>query len=438
VKNQHVLLKPSLCIFTVGTIVTTLSLLPHPWRQYSESLAQFFVPNDTIVSNPNESLSDPEFDQVGFRLTWQDRWGERLQVAPIDRQTGDLLLDQTRIVDTHLAPLTVDKTGSRNGPEWVYGRSGSQVVYTKEMNGKWLLGITQGSGTNLSPGLMPIDKSQTDDDLGATPIGSRNPSDLNPRVVYLFPTQAGLKTMAWRSTQEGVGGSVPIPGGRDCTSIGRWVNNESQALIYAAKTASRLQIFKYEVETQRATQLTTSLTSKSQPFMWRAPEFNYEFIFLALENGGGGYTQLGIYRFLNGAWTRINTLQSPSSFKLIRSPEPFTYNGRSYVSLVFESQKDGPSEIWFASIDPDRPLYRQVSDPTVQAVRRDPEPFMLQTGLVIYYTERTITDKGTTRYLTHRAWSGLEPPPNPSQLPNDPFSSNKGGVLSLQSNATTD
>jgi hypothetical protein len=76
------------------------------------------------------------------------------------------------------------------------------------------------------------------------------------------------------------------------------------------------------------------------------------------------------------------------------SPEPFVYNGKSYVYMVRNTSAKSislrsPTQVWVASMDGSYNV--QVSDPSVtNVVRSDPEYFVTSTGLYIYYLRYSV------------------------------------------------
>jgi hypothetical protein len=377
---------------------------------YFLQMAARFIVDDDIVSNPLVSLPDPEFDQVGFRVGWQELDGSQLWVASIDPANGDLLLNTAQAIDTNLAPIgsVRNGTGTGNGPEWVTGSGGTQLVYTKVEDPNQLkssfLGITQGVGVNLQPGSLPIDDTNPlpQGNTGMSPIGSLDLQDPQPRVVYALP-DFDSRTFAWRNIGD-IAGDV-LPG--DATTIGRWVDGKSDSLVYTAIRGrdSISQVVQYDIENKSLTQLTDSTTKKDDVYMWRAPEFNNELIFFALETDRSIASRpayIGVYRASVNGWQLIKRISPPSRKKFLRSPESFVYNGKSYISMLVEDRRGGPSEIWIAGIEPDFDFYREVSDPRVTMVRNDPEFFVTQSGPVIYYAEKSDGVR-----IVHRAATGL-------------------------------
>ncbi|GEM_PF-1689237 len=365
-----------------------------------------FMTNEIIVSDPAKPLPDPEFDQLNYQVTWQDK-EENLWVAPIDRQTGDLLLDQAQQLATNLAPIPSyrQRTGTGNGPEWIYDGNSAQILYTQFVDhdndsiidpDEWYIGRSQLINGNWESELLSEMISFPEGNNGLTPIGSLDQNN-NSRLLYLLPTpQSGTNILAWRDLNLDQGAIISD----QVASMGRWVNNESSQVVYGETIDGIDQVFLYDVATNTNTQLTFSSTFKDTPFMWLAPEFNGELSLMTVERSEGELTSIGIYTNIEGQWTQINTLRPPSDLTNIRSAEPFVFEDKSYISFLTENDKGENSEIWIAGVDPAQEFYRQVNDPNITMVRNDPESFITDQGVVIYYTER-----GSS--IVYRADTGL-------------------------------
>jgi len=353
---------------------------------YSLTLSAQFITSEVAVSDATVLISDPEYDQLGFQVTWQDLDGN-LWLAPIESDTGNFILEETILLDTNLAPISLSQGGTGNGPEWVYSQeNGSEIVYTKLIDGQFALGRAYLDISEWEVELIPGGEN------GFAPIGSNNPNNDNARINYFIGAPFNnLNLMAWQDLTQPNQGIIPYRP----VFPGRWVEDEA-SLILTIKVDGLRQVAQYDVNTDTLNQLTFSATDKRKPHMWRAPEFDNELIFLAAEQDSqtsGGTTQLGIYQDINGQWTKIKTIYSPSSSQpLIDSAEPFVYNGKSYISLVTtstnnssDSNSSTQTEIWIVGIEPEADFFRQVSGDAAIVNRRDPESFITQEGVFIYY-----------------------------------------------------
>jgi len=112
---------------------------------------------------------------------------------------------------------------------------------------------------------------------------------------------------------------------------------------------------------------------------------------------------------IEGQWTKFETITSPlTELPFINYPEPFVYNGKSYISILLTKKApsgkivfDGSEQVWLVDIDPQENFYRKVSNDG--NIHRDPEPFVAETGAFIYYSEKT--PEGN--FIVHKTDTGL-------------------------------
>lgn len=204
----------------------------------------------------------------------------------------------------------------------------------------------------------------------------------------------------------------------------RWVEGQ-RAIIFTAqpKNASgalmKAQVFLYNIDTKVLEQLTNDRTSKDGAFMWRAPEFGNEYVFLTISAAN----KILIYRKIdaNGTgemkWTVIKTISTPADMLYIWSPEPFVHNGKSYIFMVLAAKTDftsfkTPTQLALSGIDPNALDFRLLTnDFTNLRVRTDPEVFVNASGPFIYYNRlfpRTAT-RPPINEGTYRVDTGLGP-----------------------------
>lgn len=365
-----------------------------------------FSPSERTVSRVR--APGLEFNQRDYLVTWQDE-NQNLRVARVDPITGDLRLARGEILDTKLAPRNPsDPAGTANGPEWVDSAAGRQIVYTKLINNNWFLGRARLADGRADIGVLPQGQN------GFAPIASFDADDPAPRIVYGVGSPGIDRSdiaLEWRELNDpSIGGLVTeSPGGP-----ARWVPGE-RSLVLTQEINGIFQAFKFEIDSNQFTQLTFDALPKGDLFMWRAPEFNNNLVFLVLEGPSPntvGFTTVGIYRNVGSNWIKIKTIELPSAKQFVSSPQPFVYNGRSYISMTaadepFPPIVDGlvPTEVWITDIEPTSDFYRQVNDSSDPLSRyaTEPEAFILETGAFIYYY---IQDAGIVRI----ADTGLGPP----------------------------
>ncbi|HEY9878338.1 MAG TPA: hypothetical protein V6D29_07770 [Leptolyngbyaceae cyanobacterium] len=386
-----------------GSYSLKVNLNDENGTSYSLILQAKFVTSVASMDTGNRQMPDPEFDQVGFQVTWQDE-EENLWVMPINSVNGDFVATQAVQLATGLAPNAPLSSGlaTGNGPEWVYTQSGSQILYTwqnpdeEPSPASWRVGRAYLEGVEWNAGVLPPGI------VGGAPGGSKTLEDTAPLInYYYYLDNNGKRVSAWRDLYSSVQGkAIPF----ELKSGVRWVAGE-RAFVSTVTSGKVDQVVMFNVDTEVLTQLTfdTNLT-KWKPQMWRAPELNNQLVFFALESEPSTRnkpTQIGIYQNNQGTWSKIKTIDPPSNLPLIDSPEYFVHNNKSY--LVFSTvSESGQSEVWIAGIDPNQDFYRQVSDPEVKVASTDAEPFITQVGAFIYYAQ------AGGRYV-FRADTGLGP-----------------------------
>jgi hypothetical protein len=167
----------------------------------------------------------------------------------------------------------------------------------------------------------------------------------------------------------------------------------------------------------QVTQLTFDDGDKDALWMWPAPDFGNELLLLALVGKG----EIRIYRNLldpgssTPKWTVIYSVQ-PACGNGFQSPEPFVYANRSYFFMAQSVGRNKyTSEILISNIDSAAPMVRRVTDNTVLRGRTDPEVFIADMGVFVYYNRRMVDATGkvcTTLECSegiYRANTGLAP-----------------------------
>ena len=134
-------------------------------------------------------MTDPEFDHVGYQVTWQDE-NENLWVAPVDPLNGDLNMNAAEMIDTGLAPNAPIRSGiaTGNGPEWVYTAKGSMILYTVQDGsaGKHNWRIALARKVPRRTGMLWTAQLLNGPEglIGGPPEGTKVPGDSDPLFLY--------------------------------------------------------------------------------------------------------------------------------------------------------------------------------------------------------------------------------------------------------------
>jgi hypothetical protein len=348
-----------------------------------------WVPNETLVSSQPD-LIDMEFSQSRGQFCWSDESGV-LWIGNVDRATGDFVPPDGKgiLVDPDTMRYQ-DAMKTKNGPEWIMTSLGDLLVYTKyagkHTDGNSRIALAQPapngawSGAFLGP-----------DTARKAPYGSATEGDPTPRITYVDNAQVHYWRELSRPETEQVISDFP-PSNYPVRHV-----RGARAVAYPLAVNGTDQVFYRDVDTGVAEQLTFDSGNKYEVWMWRAPEFGNELTFMTLVND----VELRVYRNLpsgNGAvpWTPIYTQFAPPGGKLF-SPEPFVFNGRSYIFMAMSVRPNKfRSEIWISNIDASAPIFKRITDNSTLRTRTDPEVFVTDKGPMIYYN-RLVPDDASGR-----------------------------------------
>ncbi|HSI47904.1 MAG TPA: hypothetical protein VLA61_06525 [Ideonella sp.] len=340
-----------------------------------------FAPNEAQAST-RKDLIDSEFSPSRNMFTWCDSQG-RLWLGTIDPATGNILKPTYKLLDED-AITTKEMLITTNGPEWVSTATGDHVVYTKFVGTPSAdtaqLALVEGSadGTTWSaPQLLGA---------GNAPYASDDEGDPSPRISYVNAASQHL----WRYLYDDASAKKVkgMTATKQPVSV-RFVKGDN-SLVYAQKVkGGSKQVFKLALDDSKdAVQLTFDEGDKDThtvPWMWRAPEYNNKLVLMTTVNEN----ELRFYKGDgNGNWAVVNSVTMPAG-TVVRSPEPFTYDGKSYVSLAVKSDAYGyPTAIYIAAVSPNaKTKLWKVSDDTDLHERSDPEVFVTANGPVVFYNK---------------------------------------------------
>lgn len=348
--------------------------------------AEVFVPNEELASDPTLSqIIDPEYDDLQSRFCWiaegnRDVDGdEKLWIGYIDPVTGlyDPPDGRAQLVDAGTI-IGVTKVG--NGCEWVFTDQGPQIVYTKAtgptfrnraiaratlVDGQWVAGIEDNTVASWGP-LGSLDRGDPDPGVSYQKM-------LNPDVPGDFARAIFVRGLNDPTSERMIPTTDKL-----FTPGARWIPGTDSVIFTRPMLPGEVperQVFAYDRITDTLTQLTDDAGTKFAAFMWNAPEYGGEPVFVTLIN----QVRLGIYRKnADGVWEQASEIDPPlPAPDFIWSPEPFQYEGKSYIVMTMSPSADQqsrtiPTETWIAGIDPDNPFYRRISDDRA-LVRKDPE-----------------------------------------------------------------
>jgi len=354
------------------------------------------------------------------RLAFIDN-AKRLWVAQVDFQTGAFVpaYGTGELVDSNAALVT----DFANGPEWMVNSMGSQVVYTKYPSGAVPSAATAGVAmAQRINGVWSVDFLPGSEGRNS-PIGTM---DLTDQVPALHFQDATNTKIYWRTAEDAsVEARVPVSGpnggGR------RWVPDTRQVILTGngrpgSAGAGFRQVFLYDTETKALQQLTNEAANTVGGMMWRAPEYNNEYVFFAVRAG----KELRVYRKMTtrgggSRWMVVSTFTTPADYPYIRSPEYFVHNGKSYIFFELDQTNvagdaSHPNILGMVGILPENSaLTALTADGTEPRGRKDPEYFITANGPYIYYNRyklTTVANEGAHEGV-YRVDTQLGPPASP-------------------------
>lgn len=358
-------------------------------------LAQPQMFEDIVVSDPDGTMTDPEFDKTlrSLRMSWQDDAG-KLWVTDIDPMTGIWAPRDGRqvLIDTELLPIFV----TRQGVEWAYDDGFNRIVYTK-----------------LDPvsGDISLHQAAIDAKTGryvATPLeegagqaiakASQTEGDPFPRAIYTIrDATTGEVRFGWRFLDGPNVGALLPDGFKNAT----WVADKF-GIVGRIRDAGVEQVAYYNLDRAELRQLTFEPGEKRWPLLMRDLAREDDLLVATIRD-----EEFGIWRRgADGVWTLEERLAPPSVYPFLFKPDFFYWEGGTYVAYLASSEKDGrrlnaigESEVWITRIAGEGPGPRHVlvSDP-VYVRLKDVENVVTDDNVFIYYAEKR--DDGRT--LIHR------------------------------------
>lgn len=302
---------------------------------------------------------DPEFDAVSGQVTWQslDRRGRyHLVVAQVDPTTGDLV--DAEAWDTDLLPVS----RASNGPEWMVDPDGSRILYSKEDDrGVTQLWVAEPDGDG---GWLPEPVDGTLGGIG--PFGTQDPDDPDDRFIRWSEPDPDLFRLSWVRAWDDPDSAYVFG---EALTAHRFASGWPAITLTAFDLESGLdQVFFHVPQTEppevaARTRVTTGPPDKEGAFSWVDPVLG-PLVLTTHHAASGDPTAMAVYRVDDGSL--VTLIPSPGALPFVVSPEPFVWDGRSYVSweasrgpLVAGREewghhlgsRDGDAAVWIASID---------------------------------------------------------------------------------------
>ena len=358
-------------------------------------LAQSFTIHDVIISDTASSLVDMEIDWAGHHFVWADHDG--IWVGAIDPLTGDFSPKNGKGVLIDSTPSYRGMQMVANGPEWAMSKNGSVIIYpdsassesgiqigtSKLVNGRWVTSPLPNS-INRVPYFGSYDENYLKDGITCSSID---------------PVTMKGTGMRLRNTTDSA--EIVPPSN---FSGGRWIKGLYGISLGQEKT-NPYEAGYFDAEKKEYAKVANFTNPIDQVWVVTMPEYNNLKVLWCIEKKPE-QDEIAVFALIGKAWTRVGSHKIPTDRRELSSPEPFWWNGKTYLFLEAGNREDQPKtlypQIWVMALDPNNKFYRMVSEDK-PASRRDPEVFYTTTEPVIYYME-TRPDKRT---VIHKCSTGL-------------------------------
>ena len=388
--------KLALAFCLVARAAQTQPFLP-PAREFC---SEPFTISVVQVSSPGSNFPlGFEFDQVGYRIFLSKN--EKLAIQHVDPATG-LLVGNFQVIDSGIIKdwPVLEVPLVRNGPEWGYCTTGSELYYMKpsvgRSGGRTLYNAKEGSPDVWSVGPLPQGVGK------GFPNPSKDAANAVPKVLYTrsatgvqdkFPYDIALRTAPEDpSSEQVIPAAVTLEQGYP-----RWVSGADQVLFSLLDANDVEQAALYHVDSGLVEQITfyAEQDGVSMDETWASPYPELgpdERVVWFVVNG----TELRVLREVAGSWIEVNRV-NPSqvlgkpAYPYVVSPEPFSYGGKPYIAFQlssnYHSVENGLADIYIMQPQATTSCHFRLISPDDTARRRKPEPLALQDKPVVYFLE---------------------------------------------------
>ncbi len=366
--------------------------------------AQKFDIEDVIISDTTSSFQDPEIDWIGNHYCWADRNG--VWIGKIDKKTGDFIPKNGRGILIDSTPSFLGMQLVANVPEWAMSKNGSVIIYPDSVDDKIIqIGTASLVGNNWVA--KPLSNS-----YGRIPFfGSYDNTYQKDGITYASYDIQTMKPTGMR-----------LRNTSDTTEIipsdmqgGRWIKG-MYAISLSQEKQAPYEVGYFDVITNTYNKVATFTEKIDQAWIVPLPEYNNIYALWCVEKKTE-QDQISIFVKIQNKWQKIDSIIVPTDRKEIFSPEPFWWNGSTYLFLVARQRPEQPKslydQVWIVGFDRNLRFSRMISEQSA-ANRTDPEVFYTTKEPVIYYTE---TRKGIK--VIHKCATGLGDESN--TYPKSPF-----------------
>lgn len=327
---------------------------------------------DVRVSPPGASYQDPEAH--GTRVVYHDLADDTVRLRELDPRTGLFVEPDSPglLVDSDVVPFG---RANANGPELGADRDGWAVFYVKRVDGgRQIFRATPSVAVGFD--VTQLTNGPDHHSLVARRDETR-PSTLLAAVEGMTTSSA----VVWLDEDAPVIHRVADE--RERGTAAAFLPESDRMVVGGADAGGIRQLFLVPLDDAGApaVQLTFDGDDKDNAAAWLPPELGRAAVAVSLNERA-----LAIYVENEAAgWERVATWSGPTSEpRYVRSPEPFVFEGRSYVALGVYDTLDGQGgEIWVYSLASNTAVRCDHGHAPDERVV-EPEPFVGESPFIIY------------------------------------------------------
>ena len=383
---------------------------------------------------PGFDLHDPEFDQLSYHVGWVDNptlsSGRKIiagsvNIAAVDQTSGKLILPPQVVANAN--PYSVGL--QNNGAEWGNDASGSHLYFARITDDQTTTETAQVDKVGSTWQITKTFLSGT-----AVPIPTKNPSDTSNllgiatvtftkgnlgKPVYgnLLLTYANNPSAYWPAPEEaGDGTGRPIEGPQGTLIVFYYLESDSNGtmqrrpMLYDVTTKKAYKNLVPESDTRKRGLFTGFRAPELQGYV--SPETPMGDVVVITTQVRPDRTGIDVdvsrYDSTSGKLVPWATIVSPDpNYPKLRSPEPFTFDGKMYLSIEASSASDSESIALVARVDPAAPALTRIVSPDSKGImRKDPEflkitPRHGEEEMVLYYTEVNSSTNARRMMMCH-------------------------------------
>lgn len=350
--------------------------------------------NDAIVIGGLQNVITPSGEPVTPQVAWGDQ-DNNLWLADVDPSTGRFIPEDGR---GRFLGEAGPVLRTQNVSDWALSQEGPSVHFT----GYDENGVFQMYRTFIEEG-SPIREQIT---FGARPryaaFPSRDPQDPVARILYLkalnMDTTYTVFGEFWKYEDQPDNTEQQLPGPQvSDTDAPRWIPGEQAVATKVVLDNGEQQAARYDILSGETTVLTQTPGIKRETWFFNAPEYGGEQLFYTIV----GNEVVEVQRQIEGEWTPIRRITIPKEgdedIELL-SPEPFAFQGRTYIMTSASSgnRYSDPSDMWVLSIDG---AFKQRCNPEANIRRLAPEVFVSEAAGTVFLSYTTSFSPPNALYL---------------------------------------